>query len=374
MDRDEEFDRRLFLVAQLYYEQNLTQKDISLKLNVPQPTVSRWLEEARKANWLKVRIEADRPYGLEKSLCDDFQLRECRVAVTHEHMTESDMATRLGQECARYLVHLLTAEPEFQERELRLGLSGGTTLSTMIHQMPLKTVRRWPTHLLPALGFLSSEREIRFVNGVVIVAELLDRIQNSTAYWLPLPPWYTANLPPDELEQRRRLLRFTVRQTPLVRNLMRDLNTGLDVLFTGMGAIIRDHEKKIIPDAPAGHHFITFARKVDPHWLAKLETAGVIGDLSFLPFNEQGFVPMRSLRLARVGIAWRAFRSMVERNKRVVLVCGGVAKHDTLFKLLTCNRLRRTVNVLITDVAAARYLQRRFKLEYPKGLPGAGQE
>jgi DNA-binding transcriptional regulator LsrR (DeoR family) len=348
-ERDEESDRRLFRVAQLYYEQNLTQKEISTKLEIPQPTVSRWLEEARNQPWLKVHVEADRPYWLEDKLCTLFDLKECRIALTHEHMTEIEMGARLGRACGAYLVSLLQ---NLAGEELRIGLSGGTTLATMLRQMPFKTIPKADkVHLYPTLGFFPTAREIWFVNAVVIVSEMIDRIKNSVGYWLPLPP-----LPETGHEEMWNL----VTETKLVKQLVDEVDNKLNVALMGMGSIKRREDGEIDEDEKAGRHFIDFAKSVDSQWSEGFKGNQIIGDLSFLPFSADGYRPIQSLAHARIGISWQALQDMVEREQRSVLVCGGVGKHETLYKLLTLPEERKTINVLITDIAAARYLQYRI--------------
>jgi DNA-binding transcriptional regulator LsrR (DeoR family) len=290
----------------------------------------------------------------------------------------------LGRASAKYLVHLLTNEQSFQTKgdtdeqrpkkkeRINIGLAGGATLLNMQHQMPLKVKPFAPTHLYPALGFFPTESDIRFVNAVVIVSEMMARIEKSTGYWLPLPP--LLNDSQDDraaLEQRREKLCELIANTPLVADLLKVVNNDLDIVFTGMGSISYDGEGALVAEALAGKNFVSFASKVDQNWRQSLESKKIIGDLSFLPFNEDGPVHIEALKWARMGIQWKSMCAMANRN-RVVLVCGGVEKHETLYKLLMLERSRRPINVLITDITAAKFLESKIDEANQTGGERAG--
>jgi DNA-binding transcriptional regulator LsrR (DeoR family) len=219
--------------------------------------------------------------------------------------------------------------------------------------MPFKTIPKADrVHLYPTLGFFPTAREIWFVNAVVIVSEMIDRIKNSVGYWLPLPPL---------AKEGREAMWKLVTDTDLVKQLVSEVDHKLDVALMGMGSVARRPDRQIDIETKAGKHFIDFAESVDPHHWREAFGEDIIGDLSFLPFSADEHRGIDSLNHARIGISWTALQDIVERNKRSVLVCGGVAKHETLYKLLTLPEEKSTINVLITDVAAARYLQHRIK-------------
>lgn len=62
MKISEEKARRLELIARLYYEEKLTQREIALRLGVSRPLISRLLQDARDLNLVEIRV---RPFAGE---------------------------------------------------------------------------------------------------------------------------------------------------------------------------------------------------------------------------------------------------------------------------------------------------------------------
>jgi DNA-binding transcriptional regulator LsrR (DeoR family) len=109
-------------IADMYYEQNLTQEDISARLGYSRSAVSRLLTEARKAGIVEIRIHypSIRNTDLEDALSSRFRLQEVTV-LEHGNLPYSKMLRQLGELGARLLQRVTNDETV-------LGVSWGTGL------------------------------------------------------------------------------------------------------------------------------------------------------------------------------------------------------------------------------------------------------
>ncbi|XOQ47426.1 MAG: Sugar-binding transcriptional regulator [Eubacteriales bacterium] len=108
----------------MYYEQYLTQEQISKILGISRPTVSRLLKESREKKIIKVEIQNSykRQYEieqLEQELEQKFGLME--VIITNDGSDENDLKAGLGKATAKYLERIL------KDSDV-VGVSMGSTL------------------------------------------------------------------------------------------------------------------------------------------------------------------------------------------------------------------------------------------------------
>ncbi len=118
-------EERLNLLAQvasMYYEDNLTQHEISVQLGYSRSAISRLLTEARRVGVVEIRVyqPLGRNTDLEQALRERYNLRDARV-LTSNALPYPRMLRRLGELGARYV------EKVVKEDDL-LGVSWGTSV------------------------------------------------------------------------------------------------------------------------------------------------------------------------------------------------------------------------------------------------------
>ena len=121
--------------ARLYYEHQLSQLEISKKLKVSRPTVSRLLNQARNTGIVKIEIIDPSEVGtqLEAALIKKFGLKKA-VVVPNDTDDVNIIKKRLGK-AAVLLVDQLVSEGTI------LGISWGTTMQQVARQIRSRRVK-----------------------------------------------------------------------------------------------------------------------------------------------------------------------------------------------------------------------------------------
>ena len=117
-------------IAKLYYEQGLTQAEISNKLGISRPIISNKLAEAREKGIVKIFVDIDEDYvsELERRIFSSFNLKGVRVVAVPDNDEELavNITARTG---AQYL-------SRFIEENDRIGISLGWTMNKMADYFP----------------------------------------------------------------------------------------------------------------------------------------------------------------------------------------------------------------------------------------------
>jgi len=112
--------RLLIKIAQMYYEENATQRQIASRLGVSRPTVSRLLQKARQQGIVEIKINYSRSFAnIEKALEQKYNIKECIIVPYAEGET---LKKNLAEAAADHLIrHLKPGDI--------VGVSWGTTLA-----------------------------------------------------------------------------------------------------------------------------------------------------------------------------------------------------------------------------------------------------
>ncbi len=121
--------------AKLYYEHQLSQLEISKKLGVSRPTVSRLLQQARSTGIVRIEITDPSEVGtqLESALIRKYGLKKA-VVVPNDTDNNRIIKKRLGK-AAVLLVDKLISEG------IILGISWGTTMQQVARQIRSRKVK-----------------------------------------------------------------------------------------------------------------------------------------------------------------------------------------------------------------------------------------
>ena len=123
----------LVKVSKLYYEMNLTQKEISELLNFSRPTVSRMLDRAIKDGIVKITVEypLNSIENLENELLKRFPIK--KISVSPIYVEDKELIKKdVGMNLANYLLTII------KEGDL-VGISWGTTLGYVATQLSRKS-------------------------------------------------------------------------------------------------------------------------------------------------------------------------------------------------------------------------------------------
>ncbi len=121
-------DTRIVIkVCQLYYEQNLSQKEISAQLGISRPQISRLLANARLNNIVSITI--NNPYAeetrLENELIKKYKIKDALVVDTTSE-TESNRFEVFSVQAAKHLYAYI------RDNDL-IGVMSGKTISSLLN-------------------------------------------------------------------------------------------------------------------------------------------------------------------------------------------------------------------------------------------------
>lgn len=145
MDSREE-KKLLVKIAQMYYEEDMTQSEISKELGIYHRTsISRWLKKAREEGIVKITIstDIDEAFDLEQRLARLFNLKEVIVTPVKKNQNASDKKKIVAAAGADLLKKII------QEDDI-VGFSWGTTMANMIGEFT--GTEKKNAHFVPLVG------------------------------------------------------------------------------------------------------------------------------------------------------------------------------------------------------------------------------
>jgi deoxyribonucleoside regulator len=162
--------------AKLYYEHQLSQKEISKKLGVSRPTVSRLLQQARDNGIVKIEIidQAEIGTKLEAALIKKFRLKKV-VVVPNDNDDIKIIKKRLGK-AAVLMVDKLISEGTI------LGISWGTTMQQVAQQVSPRRVKNMVVVQLNG-GISRAELDTHASE----IAKTIGESYRAVPYLMPLP-------------------------------------------------------------------------------------------------------------------------------------------------------------------------------------------
>jgi DNA-binding transcriptional regulator LsrR (DeoR family) len=147
--------RLIVKIAQLYYEQDMTQAQIARELGIYRTTISRLLKRGREQGIVTIAINYDynENLWLEQQLKQKFALKEVVVA-SGDALPEEDQLTIMGQQGAQLLERLL-------EPGDIIGFSWGRAVRSLVENLPQSSQSR-QLICVPIIGGPSGKLESRY--------------------------------------------------------------------------------------------------------------------------------------------------------------------------------------------------------------------
>lgn len=305
-------------IAEMYFEQQLTQSQIAQKLGYSRSMISRLISEAREQSIVEIRIHypLQRVRELEVYLQKVLQLKEVRV-LQRGSLGHSEMLRRLGALAA------LLLETHLQEHII-IGTSWGTAVYetvNAVHSQTLEGLR--VIQMIGSLGTLNSE-----IDGPEL-ARRLARLLGGQYSTLPLP------LIVDSETTKLALL-----NAPHIRRVMYQFKQ-IDLALVGIGTIDVEHASLL----RAGY--------LDSYQLESLREASAVGDVCAIHVGINGNLINTPLTRCIVGIDSATLCSIPVR----IGVAGGQSK---ALPIVAASRAK-FINYLVTDEIAALRIQKFFE-------------
>jgi DNA-binding transcriptional regulator LsrR (DeoR family) len=306
--------RLIHKISHLYYEQNLGEDEIAVKLTLSPSKISRVLKYARDIGIVQIFVKS--PAGiymdLEEQLESKFHLQEAMiVGVGDEH--SPDAVTRaVGSAAAKYLITSL------QNGNI-IGVSWGTTLSAMVASVPPQNFSN--CHIVQIIGGLGSP------TADAHVTDLCRRLASTLGCETTLlpAPGIVGSGPVKEV----------ILSDAYVQKAF-SLMPKIDIAFVGVGAPTPN--SVLLRDGLIINH----------SELDSLLQKGAVGDIALRFFDTHGQPIVSDLDERVIGISLDQIKAI----KRVVGVAGGLEKLAAIRGALLGGFLK----VLIVDLPTAKRL------------------
>jgi deoxyribonucleoside regulator len=299
-------------VARLYYLDGLGQQEIAAMLGVSRSTVSRSLTAARERGIVRISVEPydPRDAGLERRLCDRFQLRHAVVIRTLGRSAETVRRT------VGYYAAAAVAE-RFQPGQT-MGVAGGRTLYELVHAF---AARHPPT----------KPRVVQLMGNIGPTTSAIDAAELSRILASRFDgTFYTLNAPAFASDRRTRDVFIDHEHIRTVRKLF----DALDMALVGIGSLDESAfvERGVLTAAD----------------FAKLRSAGATGEICGRFYDRAGRECETDYRDRVISVELDALR----RCQEVVGITNGPRRARAVHAALQ----GRLVNSLVIDQQGAEAL------------------
>ena len=305
--------RLLSKVSKLYYEQKLTQQEISERLRLSRPKVSRLLQQAHEEGLVQITVLSP-PGGyadLEQALEQRFGLQEAVITEVEPSSPQEVVSRQIGIVAAEYLYRTI------QDGDV-IGIFWGVTLNSMINA--LKPCSTCDVHVVQMVGGLGPPEAEEHATGL---CRRMAQLLNGRLTLLPAPGLV------DNADVREVYL-----SDSHVRKAF-EMFEHIDIAFLGIGAAS--------PTAWIMQNGVLTLEE-----LQGLVRQGAVGETALHFFDAQGQLIPSSIEDRLIGISLE----QLKRIPRLVGMAGGHEKHHVIRAALQGG----LVNVLITDQLTAQYL------------------
>jgi len=317
----------LYTIASQYYQENLTQQEITERLHISRPMVSRALSKARELGIVHIEVMA--PAGVsEREMRLAKKLGIGRVVIAPQTHAGTDTESRM-QDIASYADKLIEEEIK---NGMNVGIGWGNTIYRTVLSLPVLKDDQPKTTFVPLVGSLGQSESPYQVN--VIVDRIAEKCK-ARALFFNTPAFIHG----------QQLLDYLL-SDPQIKEIQAIWN-HLDIAVVGLGSFL------VEPSFPV-NEYTTEA-------LDRMRQEKVVGDILGRFFNAEGFVANEGLNdsLFRhegkeknetlyVGIPIDTYM----KTKEIICLCGG--RHKLAGIEQACKL--GLITILVTDTSTAKEL------------------
>lgn len=306
IDRDE----LLIQVAELYYEENKTQQEISEIVDKTRPTIAKLLKEALDRGIVEIRINRHFNFDqrLERQLEKTFGLAEAKVLI-YRHNDYERLQRYLGIVGSRVLTGLLAPG-------ISIGLTWGTTLKNLVDAMG--EIALGQVKVVQLVGALGAHDQA--YDAIALVQRLCEKLHGEP-YYLNAP--------------------FIVETPEMAQSLSNNISNRNTIKMGGECDIVLVGIGKIDPQMST----LYLGGHISLEELNFLQASNAIGDACGHPFDVHGRDVADEFNDRIVSISRAELKAIPNR----LAVAGGVAKAVPILGALRGGYVHR----LVTDHATA---------------------
>lgn len=304
--------RIMYKVCDMYYRQDLTQQQISKKLKISRPSVSKLLTNAKKCGIIKININdsfKNKYFDLEKKLEQKYSLKEVIVVENCAHTDE--LQQLLARSCAQYLSRTIGEGN-------KIGVSMGKTLYHIAEYVEKTHIKN--TTFVPLIGGVGQLQIEVHTNQIVVD---LAKSFGGDYQLLHAPALVSSHSMKEQLKEENYI-------KPIF-----DMMNSVDIAVLGIGCL---SEKSTLMQT--GYY------TADNFSL--LRKKGAIGDICMYFYDENG-------NTEQFEVNKKVFATDIDNLKSIkysIGVAGGEEKYHAIKGAIAGG----FINVLITDYSVAKKL------------------
>lgn len=296
-------------VAKMYYIEGLSQEEISKKIHVSRPSVSRLLKSCIKEGIVQIKIDDVSSFGKElgKKIVEIFGINEA-IVVPQSYSAEADKE-KVGQTAALHIESMLSSG-------MLIGLSWGTTIHSIVKNIkPNSFIKDDVIQLVGGTGNKTNDTDAN------MMAHNLAKALNGDSYILQAP-----------FMVQSKILRDLLMEEPHIKNHFQKMKS-IDLAVIGLGST----KPELSAQFRSGHINIVDSEK--------LISEGAVGDICGSYIDINGHLCHSTLNDKMIAISLEELK----RIPTVIGVAAGEKKADVILGALR----GRYIDVLITDEKAA---------------------
>ncbi len=296
-------------VAKMYYIEGLSQEEISKKIHVSRPSVSRLLQSCIKEGIVQIKIDDVSSFGKElgKKIVETFGINEA-IVVPQSYSAEADKE-KVGQTAALHIESMLSSG-------MLIGLSWGTTIHSIVKNIkPNSFIKDDVIQLVGGTGNKTNDTDAN------MMAHNLAKALNGDSYILQAP-----------FMVQSKILRDLLMEEPHIKNHFQKMKS-IDLAVIGLGST----KPELSAQFRSGHINIVDSEK--------LISEGAVGDICGSYIDINGHLCHSTLNDKMIAISLEELK----RIPTVIGVAAGEKKADVILGALR----GRYIDVLITDEKAA---------------------
>jgi len=316
--------RLLYKIAQVYYEDGLSQKQIGLRFGLSRIKVSRMLKQARVLKIVQITLAPgnERTDRMEHEIEAAYGLDEAIVVSTEDATDQKKLLHLLGSAAADCLVRSIQGNET-------VAITWGHTLLAVVDALP---TGNWPDlHIVQSLGGLSQP------DSKINAGDLARRTAQALSATLTLLS------SPGIVENKS--IRDALKNDPQIKHTL-SLAAKANIALVGIGA-----------PSSASFSLGEILKKQDIH---RLTSHGIIGDIGLQFYNDRGIQVIDEIHDQIIGLDLAQYKAI----PRVIAVAGGLEKVSAIRAAMK----GKIINVLVVDDVTASELLK------PDKLPALPQE
>jgi DNA-binding transcriptional regulator LsrR (DeoR family) len=309
MPPDSNTRRLLYKIAQVYYEDGLSQKQIGLRFGLSRIKVSRMLKQARDLKIVQITLSPanERTGRLEHEIEAAYGLNEAIVVSTDEAADQKTILRLLGSAAAECLVRSIQGDET-------IAITWGHTVLAVVDALP---AGNWPDlQIVQSLGGLSQP------DSKINAGDLARRTAQVLGANLTLLS------SPGLVENKS--IRDALKNDPQIKHTLAQAARA-NIALVGIGV-------------PSSKTF-SLGNVLKEQDIRRLTSRGIVGDIGLQFYNDRGLQVTDEIHDQVIGLDLMQYKAI----PRVIAVAGGLEKAPAIKAALK----GKIINVLVVDDTTA---------------------